>query len=226
MDKRNEIKHPAKFNNKFIKIFADKLKGCEKILDPFAGTGKIGEIKNFDFDGEIYCNEIEPEWCDHSNDKIDVWTSVDSEFLTMYDNDFFDAICTSPTYGNRMADSFKIPDKNSGRKYITYTHYLGRKLTDGNTGSLQWGEEYKNKHTKIYKELFRVLKDNGLFIINIANHIRKGREIDVSSWTKQILIETGFTLEEEIKIETQKMKYGANKNLRIPYEYIFFFKKT
>lgn len=225
MDKRDELNHPAKFNNKFIPIFAEKLKGYKNVLDPFAGTGKIGEIKNFGYSGLIYCNEIEHEWCDELNTNVDVWTSVDSEFLEMYENDFFESICTSPTYGNRMADNFKIPDKNSGRKYVTYMHYLGRKLTDGNTGSLQWGDKYKTKHKNIYEELYRVLKKDGLLIINIANHIRKGEEIDVSKWTKNILLEIGFSLQEEIKIETQKMRYGSNNKLRVPYEFIFIFKK-
>lgn len=225
MDERNDIKHPAKFNNKFIPIFAEKLNGYKNVLDPFAGTGKIGEIKNFGYKGLIYCNEIEHEWCDDSNPNIDVWTSVDSEFLIMYEDNFFESICTSPTYGNRMADKFKIPDKDSGRKYVTYMHYLGRELTNGNTGSLQWGEEYKSKHKNIYQELYRVLKKDGLLIINIANHIRKGKEIDVCRWTKETLLEIGFSLYEEIKVETQKMRYGSNNELRVPYEFIFIFKK-
>lgn len=225
MDERNKVKHPAKFNDKFIPIFAEKLNGYKNVLDPFAGTGKIAEIKNFGFTGSIYCNEIEYEWCDISNSNVDVWTSVDCEFLNMYENNFFESICTSPTYGNRMADTFKIPNKKSGRKYITYMHYLGRKLTDGNTGSLQWGDNYKSKHINIYKELYRVLKNDGLLIINIGNHIRKGKEIDVCEWTKEVLIDIGFYLNEEIKVETQKMRYGSNNKLRIPYEYIFVFKK-
>ena len=38
-------KHPAKYTNSFIPIFYSILKDCKKVLDPFAGTGKISEIK-------------------------------------------------------------------------------------------------------------------------------------------------------------------------------------
>lgn len=60
-----------------------------------------------------------------------------------YKDTFFDAICVSPVYGNRVSDSHNAKD---GSKRVTYTHMLGRKLTDGNTGCLQWGEKYKQAH--------------------------------------------------------------------------------
>ena len=57
----------------------------------------------------------------------------------------FDAICTSPTYGNRMADHHEARD---GSPRDTYRHVLGRPLTPGNSGALHWGdgiagEEYR-----------------------------------------------------------------------------------
>jgi hypothetical protein len=225
MDKQDDIKHPAKFNDKFIPIFADLLKGKKNVFDPFAGTGKIARIKDFGFEGLVYCNEIEPEWVVSSKEKVDYWTSTDSETLQIYPDGFFESICTSPTYGNRMADSFVIPPKESNRKYITYTHMLGRKLNQNNTGSMQWGTRYKEKHEKIYKELYRILEHNGLLVLNIANHIRKGEEIKVAEWTKDILTQINFVFLNEIKIESKKMKFGSNRNLRVPYEIIFSFQK-
>ena len=50
----------------------------------------------------------------------------------------FDMVVTSPTYGNRMADHHNAKD---GRRRITYTHNLGRTLTPGNSGAMQWGED-------------------------------------------------------------------------------------
>ena len=57
-------KHPAKYSDIFIPVFAKILSkyDCHKILDPFAGIGKITEIKNYGFSGQIYANEIEPDW--------------------------------------------------------------------------------------------------------------------------------------------------------------------
>ena len=88
---------------------------------------------------------------------------------------FFDGICTSPTYGNRMADSH---DAKDGSSRNTYTHKLGRKLDVNNSGKMQWGNEYKKLHTKAWNECFRVLKNDGVFILNFKNHIKKGKEVD------------------------------------------------
>lgn len=133
----SEIRHPAKYSDEFIPIFAEKLVGANKVLDPFAGTGKIGLIKQHGFNGKIYANDIENEWIELGRDKCDVLSCLDAENLQdIYPMNFFDAICTSPTYGNRMADHHNARD---GSKRNTYTHCLGRRLTDGNTGQMQWG---------------------------------------------------------------------------------------
>lgn len=54
------VTHPAKYTDSFIPIFAKLLIGCNIVLDPFAGTGKLNKIKAFGFRGEIICNEIPP----------------------------------------------------------------------------------------------------------------------------------------------------------------------
>ena len=213
--------HPAKYTDSFIPVFNDLLQGREKVFDPFAGTGKLAEIKNFGFSGQVFCNEIEIEWAEACKYYVDKWTICDAEFLP-YENKFFDAICTSPTYGNRMADHFNAKDDS---KRITYRHYLGKPLNIENTGRMQWGDKYKNKHANVYKECLRVLKLDGIFILNISDHIRKGELINVSDWHKQIMIEIGFALKDTIQIKTRRMKFGENNKLRVDYENIFVFSK-
>ena len=135
----NTIRHPAKYTDSFIPVFASILKeyGCRKILDPFAGTGKIGQIKKEGFEGYIFANEIEPEWLEPNKYGCDVVSFMDAEnLLDCYRPNQFDAIVTSPTYGNRMADHHNAKD---GSKRNTYTHYIGHQLHDGNTGKMQWG---------------------------------------------------------------------------------------
>lgn len=212
-------KHPAKFTDAFIPVFADLLKDSENVIDIFAGTCKIAKIKEFGYAGKIYCNELEPEWAEQGLGKVDAITTEDAESLP-YKDDFFDAVCTSPTYGNRMADHHNARD---GSVRNTYTHKLGRKLTEGNTGKMHWGEEYREKHIKIWKETRRILKDNGVLILNISDHIRKGEVVEVSKWHKETLLSLGFELEEEKKIVTPRFRYGANSNKRVDYEYIFTF---
>lgn len=220
----NDIRHPAKYSDEFLPIFAKKLKGTLKVLDPFAGTGKIGLIKQYGYKGIIYANDIESEWIELGRDKCDVISSIDAEQLpSIYTEGFFDAICTSPTYGNRMADHHNAKD---GSKRNTYTHCLGHELKDGNTGKMQWGEEYRKKHFGIYKAIIPLLSSNGLFILNVSNHIRKGEEIHVSEWHKETLELLGMNLVMDIHINTRRCKFGANSNKRVEYEHIYVFKNT
>ncbi len=214
-------KHPAKYTNSLIPIFADLLRGRRRVLDPFAGTCKIAEIRDHGFEGEIFCNEIEPEWAQLGHGKCDLITTDDAEFLRFGDG-FFDAICTSPTYGNRMADSHNARDAS---RRITYTHTLGRKLHEQNTGKMQWGKIYRAKHQRIYRELFRVLCEDGLFVINVSDHIRGGEVIEVSRWHQLAICATGFTFERNIPIETPRMRFGQNSNLRVQYENVMIFRK-
>lgn len=216
------VRHPAKYTDSFISIFAELLKGKTNVLDPFAGTGKIGLIKDCGFSGKVYANEIEPEWINPNKYNCDFITTEDAEFL-QYPDGFFDAICTSPTYGNRMADHHIAKD---GSKRNTYTHCIGRQLSDGNTGKMQWGHEYMEKHERIYKHLASLVKYDGLFICNVKNHIRKGEEVDVKSFHERSIIESGFTKVKEIFIKTNGNCFGANADKRTRGEYILIFVKS
>lgn len=219
---KKEVKrHPAKYTDKFIPIFAEKLKGRKNVLDPFAGTCKISEIKNFGYDGKIFCNELEPEWAEIGLGKVDSINVGDAECLP-YRDGFFDAVCTSPTYGNRMADHHEAKD---GSRRNTYRHAMGRPLNGENTGKMQWGKQYREKHEKIWSEIYRVLDQGGLLIVNIKNHIRKGEEVDVSGWHKEALLKIGFILVEELNVEVSGLGFGANATKRVPYEKIYIFSR-
>ena len=217
-----QVRHPAKYTDDFVSIFADLLNGRKRVLDPFAGTGKIGVIKKFGFAGELYANEIEPEWINPNTYNCDFITTEDAEFL-QYPPEFFDAICTSPTYGNRMADHHIAKD---GSKRNTYTHCIGRQLSDGNTGKMQWGAEYMEKHERIYNHLASLVKNGGLFVCNVKNHIRKGIEIDVKSFHEKAIIESGFAKTDEIFMETKGNCFGTNADKRTNGEYILVFVKN
>lgn len=216
------IKHPATFTDKFIPIFAELLKDRSIVLDPFGGVGKLASIKDYGFSGKIFCNEIEEEWVTASDYKVDEWHIGDASNMSWAENNYFDAICTSPTYGNRMADHHNAKD-NSRR--ITYRHYLGRPLSDGNTGKMQWGKKYKDKHEDVYKECIRVLKPDGLFIVNVSDHIRKGELIKVADWHKEVLKSLCSTFLCEKVVETQRMRFGKNSDARVNSESILVFKR-
>jgi hypothetical protein len=215
---KKENIHPATFSNQFIDIFYDEIKDCYNILDPFAGTGKIGMVKNIGYTGKITCNDLEPEYKINCGYSIDKWLHIDASLLT----GCFDAIVTSPTYGNRMADSHNAKDKS---KRVTYTHKLGRKLHPENTGAMQWGDRYKLKHIECYNNFYKILEKNGKLIINISDHIRKGVVIDVSGWHLENICSIGFQLIKKYEIPVKRMRFGANNELRVSNEYIYVFKK-
>ena len=215
------IKHPATYTDSFIPKFAELLIGCDKVLDPFGGVGKLARIKEYGFNGKVICNELEREWAETSKYNVDEWHIGDAANMAWAESNSFDAICTSPTYGNRMADHHNAKDAS---KRITYRHFLGRALDEANTGKMQWGDKYREKHIEIYKECIRVLKNEGLMIVNVSDHIRKGQVVEVVRWHKETLINFGMKLLDEIKIETPRMGFGQNGKSRVQHEYILVFK--
>lgn len=215
------IKHPATYTNSFIPKFAELLIGCDNVLDIFGGVGKLAMIKEYGFTGKVICNELEPEWAETSPYNVDEWHIGDAANMAWAKSNSFDAICTSPTYGNRMADHHNAKD---GSKRVTYKHFLGRDLNEANTGRMQWGDKYREKHLEIYKECARVLKDGGLMIVNVSDHIRKGQVVNVVEWHKEALTNFGMKLIDEIKIETPRMGFGQNAKSRVQHECILVFK--
>lgn len=208
-----QIKHPAKYTDSLLPVFEKMLTGCKTVLDPFAGTGKI-HLLPFETVGV----EIEKEWASmHKKTIIGDATCLPFKDLT------FDAICTSPTYGNRMADCHNAKDGSSRN---TYTHKLGRKLTKNNTGAMQWGDKYRDMHEKAWFETYRVLKNNGRFVLNFKNHIRKGKVVDVFSWHLELLKKIGFTLETIEKVPTNGNGFGKNAELRTGFEFVALLRKN
>lgn len=211
------VKHPATYTNNFIPIFAKLLLGCKNVLDIFGGVGKLALIKEHGFTGKVVCNELEREWAETLAYNVDEWHIGDAANMVWAVSKSFDAICTSPTYGNRMADHHNAKD---GTKRFTYKHFLGRDLNEANTGKMQWGENYRHKHIEIYKECGRVLKNEGLMIVNVSDHIRKGQVVNVVEWHKKALTNFGMKLIDEIKIETPRMGFGQNAKSRVQHECI------
>jgi len=220
----NKKKHPATYTKTIIEKISALLCDYNKalVLDPFAGTGKLALIKEYGYKGKVICNEIEIEWTKDSPYLVDEWHVGDAVDMNWAEDNSIDAICTSPTYGNRMADHFNSKDNS---KRITYKHYLGRDLDTQNTGRMQWGKKYRDKHIEVYKECIRVLTNGGLFILNISDHIRKGVIVPVTQWHKDILLAIDLELIEHIKIETPRMRYGRNNKARVPHEDILVFQK-
>lgn len=208
------MKHPAKYTDVLLPIFQTILETnkCNTVLDPFAGTGKI-HLLPFNTVGV----EIEPEWA-----SLDNRTICGDATQLPFNANTFDAICTSPTYGNRMADHHNAKDTS---KRMTYTHTLGRQLHENNSGKMQWGKQYQLTHLKAWSEASRVLKPSGIIILNISDHIRKGTVQQVTDWHIQAIIGYGFTLIEHQRISTPRFGFGQHRTQRLEYESVITFKK-
>lgn len=124
-----------------------------------------------------------------------------------------------------MADHFI--DHKPEKKYTrnTYRHSIGRPLNPNNSGRMQWGRKYKELHIKAWVECVRVLKSSsGIFILNISDHIRAGKQIRVSEWHIDILTNLGLQLIFEKHVKTKRNRFGKNNKLRVEFETIYMFK--
>lgn len=256
--------HPAKFSREVLDVISSWVPMDVEVLDPFAGVGYplVEALPG----RRVVGIEIEPEWA-LCHPGVRQGDALDLPFRA---GEFAWSV-TSPTYGNRMADShipreicktckgqgrwvevdpasihpdFVVPcgsfpqpiqtrDVNCpkcgglGRnKYdrITYTHRLGRKLHENNSGAMQWGKKYREFHTSAWDELARVLDPDArpsgesYFILNISDHIRAGRVVPVTDWHLVALGEIGFRVQKRVEVATKRMRKGANAQARVDHE--------
>jgi len=209
--------HPARYSKELLPIFARVLSDKKRILDPFSGTGeRLKAIFPCAF-----LNELEPEWTAITPER-----AICGDALALaFKSNSFDAVATSPTYGNRMADDFE--DRKPEKKYKrnTYRHVLGRKLSPNNTGAMQWGAKYRTAHESAWREVWRVLSPGGVFVLNISDHMRGKKRAKVAAWHFRTVRALGFQLVEAHSIKTKRNRQGQNGGARVKCEFVFVFKK-
>jgi len=211
--KRKVPKHPAKFSDDVVTAMLAMLPKKALILDPFAGTGRVHLLSGRGHK-TVGC-ELELEWASmHRN-------TIQADALNLpFKDDSFDCIATSPTYGNRFADSHEAKDGSERR---SYTHDLGRKLHQNNSGSLHWGDAYRDFHERAWAESLRVLRPGGTFILNISDHIRGGERMPVSAWHTRTLQSLGLSLMGQTDVATPRLRHGENSRARMDSEHVLKF---
>jgi len=228
--------HPARFSKGILQTVAPlletearNLEGHLSVLDPFAGVGGIhtlardgcrpeGAILGDGISIRTVGVELEPEWAaQHPR------TLVGDARALPFTDATFDTVVTSPTYGNRMADHHNAKD---GSKRVTYRHTLGRPLTPGNSGAMQWGERYRQLHRRAWEEVQRVLVPKGLFLLNVSNHIRQGEEVPVVQWHMDMLAGMGLALVSDTRVPTARMRFGENRARRLGFEHVMCLRKA
>lgn len=213
--------HPAPFSDPILNTIAEHVKGAEVVLDPFAGTGRVHELRDRAGVGRTIGVEIEPEWAAKHPDTIQ-GDALDLEAAGI-EPESVDAIATSPTYGNRMADHHDATD-DSVR--LTYKHTLGRDLSDNNSGQFQWGPVYREFHREAWRQATAALRPGGTFTVNVKNHIRNGEVQRVVEWHLNTLMhEFGLELVALDAIPTRGLMAGANNETRTGFEYVITLRK-
>lgn len=228
------LTHPARFSQRVMdmvrKILADVTDTWERIpivLDPFAGVGGIHHLRKAEdgYDYDTYGIEIEPEWAacglPHGPMICADWLEFEWD-RELHEGRAPDFIVTSPCYGNRMADHHDAKDGSYRR---TYRHCLGRPLSDNNSGKMQWGNEYRDFHKQAWEKAWGVLDNGGMLILNVSDHIRKGEIMPVSEWHVDTILNVGFIMTREERVETPRYRYGENNELRVDHENVYAFTK-
>lgn len=212
---RSGVKHPARFTPALIPVMAGMLRGVTRVLDPFGGVGGIFALAPLLPGVEIQAIELEAEWAG-----CDARIRQGNALALPWAAGYFDAICTSPTYGNRLADHHLARDAARRR---SYTHDLGRPLQADNSGRLHWGPQYQDFHRRAWTEARRVLQPGGRFVLNVKDHIRGGEVAPVTAWHVGALRGLGFRLAEEVRVPCPGMRWGANREARVGYESVLLF---
>lgn len=245
------VKHNAKFTKSILHMIAREIQKewqarsdadaddegyTYEVLDPFGGIGGIFDVREYitDYDDpaqlSITCIELEQEWASQGYDQLHYDDEmgdrmVCADFLkwaTPTHKYLFDIVATSCTYGNRMADHH---DAKDGSKRNTYKHTLGRDLSENNSGGMQWGDEYRQFHHESWQRVFGLLTNGGLFILNVKDHIRKGKRQPVSAWHKTTCKQLGFELIGDIEVPVRGNRQGENHEARVDVEHVFLFRK-
>ena len=230
-----EARHPATYSESIILAIEDALFAHvgrsftappPKGLDSMAGTGKL-------FD--------RIPWCDWRGVDLEVWADQDPRVVIgdatklKYASESFDFGVVSPTYGNGFADHH-IPKDTSIR--VSYFHRLraaGRVMDARNSGWFHFGPRgsrretarYKLIHIKAWREMYRVLRWGGYFLLNVKNFYAANELVDVASWHREACEKIGFQLVDTIKVPVPGLKYGDDKTLkREEFEYLFVFHKV
>ena len=234
MTEPQDIRHPAKFSDPIIvqlESILPKLANEQgrplRVLDPFAGVGGIHRLA---IPGVVETVGVEIE---EGFARVGCQPTlfgptrmiVANAKLMPFRAGTFDAICTSPAYGNRFADDFKI-GKHSRWKYVSYSFGLGRSLHPDNGGKYYYGKKYKELHVTVWRECVRVLREQGWLVLNISDFVKQHAIVEVSQWHHDVLLDLGFDLIDHYEVATKRLHYGStSSSQRATHENIYIFKR-
>lgn len=114
-------------------------------------------------------------------------------------------------------------------KRNTYKHRLGRDLTPGNSGAMQWtgkgGEEYRELHREVWALCVEHLEPGGKFVLNCKDHYRMNERQFVTDFHSEVLQQLGLWFQHYYHVTCMGNRHGANREKRAEYESVLVFTK-
>lgn len=208
------LNHPASYPvalcEKIIQTFS---KRNAKVLDPFNGVGStmLG-AQNTGRQGIGI--DLSTEYCDiakkrlNKGKKIEIVNGNSEIILKNIKSNFFDLCLTSPPYWD-ILNMTRTADNKKSKNYSNKTDDLGN-IADYNL--------FIAKLMVVFKEVYRVLKDEGYCIINVMDIRKKSQfyplHMDIAAAMQKI----GFVLD-DIIIWDRQQEYNNMKPLGYPYKF-------
>ena len=214
------MKHGAKFSDEILDT-ASRIIGRELqtrvLLDPFAGSGRVHELAD-----ETNCwtfgIEIEPEFAEMN--KLTFVGDSTVDIPKWFEADTVDVVFSSPCYGNRMADK-DMRSTCAG----TYTKWLGRKPSANSAGGMQWGEDYRDLHERVWGQVTLASKRGALFVLNTKDFPRNFKRVHVGLWHLNVLTSLGWSWVGHEMVDAPGQNFGANQGHKVDNEDLFILRK-
>jgi hypothetical protein len=206
------------------------------VLDVFGGTGRIGRLGP---GWTAISSELELEWAMQGyRNRCALCVVADARCLP-FSVGSIPAIATSPAYGNRMADTYVPPEESrrSDQTRRTYRISLGRNLSSGSAGGMQWGRAYRELHAAVWSECFRVLWPGGTLVVNCKDHFRSvknggqrgQRRQNVCAWHWETLAGLGFermaSVDVPVRGDRNTVRYRSRGKETIDHEEVVAWRK-
>jgi len=145
-----------------------------------------------------------------------------------------DAIITSPPYTNAAAENPNVIELQRKRwiKGGDLAKFLPNNLSKENISRAK-GETYLEAMLKVYTEMFKVLKPNGLAIVVVKPFIRNKKVVDLPYHTFLLMSRVGFKLERLYKLRLRNQSFWRilyykkhPEAPRIAHEYVLVTRKV
>lgn len=221
-----------------------------RILDPFAGIGGIHQLADrlpcttVGIELEAECAALHPRTIHGDSRRAASLLGDLRAAAGMGPSDLFDAIVTSPAYGNRFADQYLGSDNEKCRtcdgdgtgctacagtgrarsKRAGYAIALRRRLSAGSGAAVAWGDKYRRIHAAVLAAVDDTLATDGWWLVNVSSFIGDDTYRDVMEWWVERIAERARVVR-LIAVETPRMGFGQNGDARVPVEHIIVAQK-